>query len=475
MSVPTTTSTIQVDESQDFNLVLLRHSNSEILLSNRHGGFVLPQITIPKRQRIARCINKGVMHKWNLRTICLFQPELQHSKPPNSDQYMVLEPRDPEWQPPSELLWIPRDRIRTVMDSPCEADVVKEILQRSDAHNNGILPGPFARSGWVDELLRWAKEHVHYGDLRLTGEFCQFNCDPFFSLIRLGSTGRAVWFKAVGEPNFNEYSITLGLARDHARFLPEIIAAKPEWNGWLMLEVEGEYFDQPMYLQRCEHIVETLAHLQLECIGESQRLSEIGCKDRRVATVVQQIDPFLETMGMLMKEQPSEPPVRLSQFELRELGEQLKDACLQMQLAGIPESLFHGDFNLGNIRINSTACVFIDWAEGCIGPPFLTLEYLVAHLHRANGGFVKHQDLRRAYARCWTVIMSEAQIANAMAVAPALAVLWYGVGSVLWRDPKLLRVGRVAGYFRSLTRRMHRELQQLRVCTGCGLQPLAER
>ena len=127
--------------------------------------------------------------------------------------------------------------------------------------------------------------------------------------------------------------------------------------------------------------------------------------------------------------------------------------------SGIPDSLLHGDFNIGNIRVNVENCVFLDWAEGCLGPPFLTLEYLIAHLHRANARVVEYeQDLRRAYARCWTGVASDEQISEAMTVAPFLAVVWYALGCDAWKNPKRLRESRVAAYLRSLTRRMHREL-----------------
>jgi len=45
-----------------------------------------------------------------------------------------------------------------------------------------------------------------YG-LRLSGEFRQLNASPTFALLRLETTGQALWFKAVGEPNLREFPI----------------------------------------------------------------------------------------------------------------------------------------------------------------------------------------------------------------------------------------------------------------------------
>ena len=453
------TSSLQFAERETFSLVVSR--GTEILMSRLGTHLTLPTITIPKRQRTARCITEGLLDTWNLKTVCLFQSDTHEDRESSNAQYVILESRDPRWQPPDELEWVARDVL--VSDSVRDAQLLHEILECADSYNDRTLPGPFARVGWVDELLLWAQDHVSGRGLRLTGEFRQFNCDPLFALVRLETSGPALWFKAVGKPNLQEYSITLGLAQNHPKYFPAILAVKPEWNGWLMLEVASERLDHRTGLEQWSRVAEAFAHLQCECLGQTQGLLKIGCKDRRTAAIESRIDPFLDVMEGLMQEQPSEPPQRLSRFQLKELGKKLKDACWRVQLSGMPDSLFHGDFNPGNIRLHSETCVFLDWAEGCLGFPFLTLEYLIAFLQSSQIALADYEKaVRRAYVTCWREVVADEQIANAMRLAPLLAVFCHSLSCAAWENPTLLRKRRSAQYLRSLTRRMYKELEQLK-------------
>jgi len=464
MAMPTAKSTVEVAGTQNFNLIILRDASSEILLSRRGGSFTLPQITIPIRQRTAKCISEQVLDAWHLRAICLFQAEGENStQEANENQYMLLESRDLAWRPPDGFDWISRDKLHTALDLAGEARAVQDILRRADAYNNGTVPGPFARFGWIDELLLWAEEPLGFHNLQLTGSFRQFNCGPSFTLIQLETNHLPVWFKAVGEPNLREYCITIGLAHDHPRYLPAVIATKPEWNGWLMLDAGGKRFDDGPKLEHWQDVAETLARLQLECLKEPERLLEIGCKDRRMAKTIEQIDPFLDTVNALMREQPCEPPQRLNQPELERLGTSLKDACRCLEHADIPDSILHGDFNPGNVLVGPNSCFFLDWAEGCIGPPFLTFEHLIAHLYRLDyGNSHSEQELRRVYARCWADVLSNEQISQAMIVAPLIAVLWHALGSAVWQESRFMREGRIAKYLRSMARRMQKESEKIR-------------
>ena len=51
-------------------------------------------------------------------------------------------------------------------------------------------------------------------------------------------------------------------------------------------------------------------------------------------------------------------------------------------------------------------------------------------------------------------------IAEALALAPLAAVFAYAAGNDAWKDQQRLEDPKVAGYFRSLARRMNREAMQ---------------
>jgi hypothetical protein len=112
-------------------------------------------------------------------------------------------------------------------------------------------------------------------------------------------------------------------------------------------------------------------------------------------------------------------------------------------------------------------CVFVDWAEAYVGPPFLTFDYLRTHLartEREDAGW--SADIVPAYETKWRTILSPEVVAEAMKVASVLAVFAYATATEQWRTPASFGEAsfgesRAAGYLRSLTRRMHGEMRRL--------------
>jgi aminoglycoside phosphotransferase (APT) family kinase protein len=50
---------------------------------------------------------------------------------------------------------------------------------------------------------------------------------------------------------------------------------------------------------------------------------------------------------------------------------------------GLPETIIHGDLNLGNILMHERGCRFIDWSEAYVGNPLVSLQHLLL-LNRAE-------------------------------------------------------------------------------------------
>ena len=68
----------------------------------------------------------------------------------------------------------------------------------------------------------------------------------------------------------------------------------------------------------------------------------------------------------------------------RNSDRQVKDALTAWAQSNIPDTLGHLDLNPGNILISPDQCVFLDWAEAYVGPPFLTFQYLIEHLSQTK-------------------------------------------------------------------------------------------
>src|SRR5260370_24249119 len=143
-----------VPESETFRIVIPRNGNSEVLLFRDGDRYSLPQVTIPKWNRVAQCITERVAQLWSLSALCLFQPEIQNKcQDACQDRYVVMDLSDPHWRPRADMIWVSRDKICSKFQPAVDVDALQEILEKADCYNAGKLPGPFARAWWFDHLM----------------------------------------------------------------------------------------------------------------------------------------------------------------------------------------------------------------------------------------------------------------------------------------------------------------------------------
>jgi hypothetical protein len=280
--------------------------------------------------------------------------------------------------------------------------------------------------------------------------------------VRIETTGAAGWFKATGEPNKDELRISVALHRLFPSHAPRILGVHPAWNGWLSEEIPGSTLDDFADVGPWAQAARSLAKLQIASVTKTDVLLESGCKDLRIQQLVEQIDPFLARMGELMAMQTKQPPQILTDSEISILGDCLRAAFFELQQYRVPSTLGHLDVNPGNIILSSTRCCFLDWAEGCVTHPFFTFEYLLEHSRRSLPQTdAVTEELAAAYLEPWQSFFSAEVLAQAIALSPLLAVFAFAVAGKRWRSVETLRSPTLAGYFRSLTRRVYREATKI--------------
>jgi Ser/Thr protein kinase RdoA (MazF antagonist) len=148
----------------------------------------------------------------------------------------------------------------------------------------------------------------------------------------------------------------------------------------------------------------------------------------------------------------------MSARELVVLGTQLHGVCSTLAQSGIRDTLSHLDLNPGNILVAENHCVFLDWAEACVGHPFVSFEYLLEHMRKLfSVDEALKSKLAAAYTHVWRRITDAQTIAEALAAAPVLSVFTCAIAGGTWRDGARRSRPEVAGLLRSLTRRMKRE------------------
>jgi aminoglycoside phosphotransferase (APT) family kinase protein len=434
-----------------YRLIVTRRNASEVLLVPSAGSWTLPRVDIERHQRLAEQLTREALRAWRIESYCLL---VQAEEPACA----VMDSLRQNAQPPRGTCWM----LSSVAPEYCDAAdamVVRNALADVRAYACGKTCGPFAHPGWIRELFRWANEQIAPLGLRLTGKFEQRNASPTFALIRLETDEGAVWFKSTGEPNRHELPVTAGLARLFPRYLPPIFGVHQDWNGWLAAEAEGVPLDQAAGFAEWERAAAALAELQIGSIEKTAELFETKSRDLRTRALVERIDPFICRMGEFMAAQEKAEPAPLATSELATLAQALKESCSVLESIGLPDTLGHTDCNPGNIIVSDGRCVFLDWAEACVANPLLTFEYLRVYMTRCEiAPPLAAERLTAAYLRPWFAFYSPVVLRRALALAPLLAVYAFALSTDRWRTLDPVNNSTLAGYFRSLTRRMYREI-----------------
>jgi hypothetical protein len=361
------------------------------------------------------------------------------------------------------MQWVPTSSLYVgQLASPLDFAAIEQSLATLDQYRGGELRGPFGRPGWLQIATEWVESQALSVGLHLTGSFRQLNASPTFSLVRFETDGPAIWFKAVGEPNVHEYRVTLRLASTFPKFLPNILAARSEWNAWLSVEAEGIHLTADAPLHAWQRAASAFAQLQCATFGNALHLIHNGCKDMRIPTLGSFLAPFFEFATELMDQQTKPSPAPLSRPALDLLVRELGDSLDSLAARNIPNVLGHMDLNPANILVGPTRSVFLDWAEGAVGNPFLSLEYLREHWRRLHGADpAAENDLVSTYIEQWRPLVSPEAMAAALEHTPLVAAFASAVNGMPWQNPEPSRRAAIAPYLRSLTRRMKREADAL--------------
>ena len=455
----------QQPERDEWRIVLPRHGASEFLVSVGDTHFSLPKVDIPPRCRVAQNLTAEIARTWDWKVVCLYS--LSSTRIGNSDlrsRYHVVEALCPDAQPPDGMVWKPFTSLSAeAFTETSDLVAISKFLGVYKGPGKDRIDGPFSKPGWFPECQAWAQDQIRQLGLHLTGDFQQLNASPEFSLIRFETDGPVVWFKAVGAPNLQEFPISLTLANLFTGFVPRIIGSRKEWNAWLSLQAEGSHLDGDAESDAWTRAAEALACLQLESFGKGLHLLDAGCRDVRICSLVGLIDPFVLSMSELMDRQTKTSPPPLSHAELVSLGAEIKCHFEEMEKCDIPNTLGHLDLNPGNILVSRERCVFLDWAESCVGNPFFTFQYLLEHLRRLRAhDSIQELRLISAYRNKWRPFLSPRDLDTAFGLSPLLGVFAYTAHRFTRQYLDLSSRPEIAGYLRALARRMKREADALR-------------
>jgi len=446
-----------------FRVLLTRKDATDLLVESSSERVRLPFLTIPTHTRVAEELTEAIESRWNLRGYCLFTLPAEDASDCAAST-AVLEACPPSETLPDGVEWrAVASLAQADFDDPSNYAAIERALGTLGWHHSGQLQEPFGRTGWFRTVTEWVGAEANRFGLRLNGSFRQLNASPTFSLIRFETNGPALWFKAVGHPNLQEYPITRALVATVPEFLPRLLGSRPEWNAWLSAEAEGTQLAADSSHQNWQRAASRFARLQIATFGRALHLIDAGCRDVRIHAIAGFLGPFFDLAEELMDQQTAPSPAPLSRDALRSLRGQIEVSLECLAGVDMPNVLGHLDLNPGNIMVGETRCVFLDWAEAAVGPPFFSFEYLWQHWkkrHRTDAE--AERTLLSSYTKEWRPLLPPAAIDAALRHTPLLAAFASASAAADSSRPSSESARRaIAPYLRSLTRRMKREADAL--------------
>ena len=453
----------QKEETDAWRILLFGGNGSELLLARSPSGLRLPELRIPRWQRIVPNLNAEAKRLWNLDTVCLFAFDAPRpERAAVNCKYHVMEVCRPE-----ELARVAPGFV--LLSNAKEASFADKqdywAVQQGMGFERGSVPkgcqGPFSEFGTFRRISAWVEEQLRPLGLGWDGNFRQLQASASFALVEFQTNRGRVWFKAVGEPNLREFPITMHLADRLPRHIPVLIARHPEWNAWLAVEAEGQDLNSCSGRDAWCRAADSLAELQIASIENAPEILAAGARDLRIESLLALAAPFFAKVEGLMERQTNRVPKRLTGEETERTRQTVIRALREMEAIGIPETINHLDLNPGNIFVAPAKCTFLDWAEAAVGNPFFSLEYLRQHFVRAFEGQENAETaLLARYLDRWRSSLPAKSRETALRLAPLTALFAYAASSLPWHLSLTARP-ELAGLIRSLMRRMHRESEEL--------------
>jgi Phosphotransferase enzyme family len=432
----------------EYRVVLIDPGSRKVLGHTDGSVFRLLRVCIPSGARAARQLRAELLRKWGIGAVILeFLSANEGSRPCVVVELLKTDTR-------IQFSAASVDDISDADLSEPERTNVQRVLRDEVT--------PFSRIGWMDEAIAWVESETGRRLCPKDG-IEQHNAGGAFTLLHLWmEDGSEYWLKATGAPNSHERQITGLLSRLCPPCLPRIVAEKPEWNAWLMTGGASALTSLPSspddLVQLLGQAVHSLAELQINTVGKECLLFGAGAFDQRLDVIRRNADRLFAYVEEAMSLQTSTKAPQIGPGRLKELRDILQRACDHAERMGIPPTILHGDMNLGNLVFIEDSCQFIDWSEGYVGHPLVTLQHLLLLNPLENLAVKARVDdavkgIYRATmsALCDPLVLSDGF--ECMAFLAAASVL-YGRGN--WNEGDLRRDSPPLGYVRSVARHMDR-------------------
>jgi len=223
-----------------------------------------------------------------------------------------------------------------------------------------------------EEVRRWVSDALRAEGTVLTGEWWQPHVRPWSSAIRLGTSGRPVWFKVNGPGTRHEPALLRLLQELVPGLAPEVLAVDTA-RGWSLSCDAGRMLRQVAVpieqWDAWERVLPWYAEAQLALAEHGAAVRTAGVREVSPETLPELARALVDELG---HGQPG--GLDSDQVDrLREVLPRLDAWCTELAASPIPSSLQHDDLHSGNVCVTGPAMRIIDWGDASWGCPLATM------------------------------------------------------------------------------------------------------
>ena len=397
----------QTETWQSVVSVILPHpTRPQIIVCQEEDRWVLPQTQIAQKWVTpTHTINAEMQRIFGLQTTVLRQvDERQDEHAHRVYATHLLELHHPPDPLPTDLRWLGLDELdRLTFSDPQQQAAVEACLGEIASGTIPKLRVPWAQPGWQANTEKWIRSQLlQLGD-PVIGPIEQIKIWFLSCVLRAPTAHGYVYFKVTNATAMmvNEAIVTQALAQMFPDYMPKPLCIDAKL-GWMLLADFGKPvgWDAPIAVRAA--VLRDFARLQIASATKIDELLTIGCIDRRLPKLAEQIDPLFADAEMMTFVSPE------TQQQLLTAAPKLKALCRQLEQYHVPATLVHGDMHMSNVARRSDAnlgtekdtdsshYLFFDWTDACLTHPFLDM---INILH--EGDAATQAQLHEPYLSLW--------------------------------------------------------------------------
>jgi hypothetical protein len=436
----------------EHRVAVIEPSSRKVLMCEANGTLRFPRVVVSPKARPARQLCAELKRLWGIAVLIL--DDLGSSTPTCVAAELLSS------QGASAFLRVNATEIPNgEISDEGQLDLLKVLEDQGR--------GPFSHIGWIDEAMAWIEETTGLKPCAKE-DLEQYNAGATYTLVRFPvDSGNSYWLKATGVRHAHERRLTHLLSDIAPDCLPRFLNDKPEWNAWLTTGAGHSLAAMPTepkeLLRLLGAAVETLAKLQTKTAEMEAELLQAGAFDQRLSVLCNQAHLLFEHVTEAMALQISTKATKLPPKRLGEIRRIFEDTCTWLESQALPTTILHNDMNLGNLAFADNGCHLLDWAEGYVGHPLVTLQHLLLLNPIVDTGTKAsvNRILKHRYSHAMREVCDPSLLESSFRFMPLVAATsaLYGRGD--WLQSDTTHSTTRHAYSRMLARYMDRAVTEL--------------